>query len=216
MTLTIDQIGEQAAQHLKAGEESKKLAKPLLDQVWAAFDQAKADKTPITINGATGKKAWARKMDVSYRYCAYIIKDGSRKGQKKSRVNSSSPTVVVLNEGMAVSVGGREIVLDELHLSAVIDADDKLKLGKPAPKPAGKKPQTVTRPLLINGVQVATITNDVRYITHIVGGHTAGGGQSTRMRSYALCAARGTARYPQAGACTPASARARHRPAGNV
>jgi hypothetical protein len=103
MTSNLDQIGAEAARLLQEGDNSKKLAQPLVDQIFSAFEEAKRRGETIVINGATGKTRWAEQAKVSLRYCQYVRRDGSRKGQKATR---TTVRVANLDTATHVIVGG--------------------------------------------------------------------------------------------------------------
>jgi hypothetical protein len=77
--VNIDQIGAEAARLWAESENSRKLAQPFIKQVWDAYTAAEEAGTPIIINGAPSKTAWAKQSKISIRYCQMIAKDGSRK-----------------------------------------------------------------------------------------------------------------------------------------
>jgi hypothetical protein len=89
---TIDDIGKSVAADLKElfgdkkkMEERRKELQPELKQVWDALEAGQ------TVNGFTSKTEWAEKYaKVTIRYCQYIVKDGSRKNQKREL---SSPAI---------------------------------------------------------------------------------------------------------------------------
>lgn len=104
----LDEIGTEAAKLLQGMESSRKLAQPLLKQIWEAFDNAKKNKVSITINGATSKSQWAAKCGVTLRHCQYLVRDGSRKRSEKSDANR-----VRVFDGFEVNIRGYHAYVGE-------------------------------------------------------------------------------------------------------
>lgn len=99
--LNLDQIGAEAARLWADGENSKKLAQPLIKQVWDAFTAAEESGTPIVINGAANKTAWAKQAEIGMRYCQYVARDGNRERSEKNKDANR-----VRLESLKVYVGG--------------------------------------------------------------------------------------------------------------
>lgn len=88
MNKQLDKIGEEAARLLGGMERDRKLAQPLVDQVFTAFEVAKKNRVAIAINGTKGKTEWAEKFaKVTLRYAQYVRKDGTRKRGKDGDTN---------------------------------------------------------------------------------------------------------------------------------
>src|SRR5258708_612560 len=80
--VNIDQVSAEVVAligTMKSSESSaahdRKLAQPKLQLIWAALEA----KQPVS--GCKSKGEWAKYAGVTTRYCQYILKDGSRKGQ---------------------------------------------------------------------------------------------------------------------------------------
>lgn len=63
-------------------EQTRKLAQPLLRQVWDALENGE------TVAQCKSKTEFAKYAGVSMRYCQFILKDGSRKRSDANRVRS--------------------------------------------------------------------------------------------------------------------------------
>jgi hypothetical protein len=101
---------------MKSSESSaahdRGLAQPKLQLIWKALEA----KQPVS--GCKTKGEWAKYAGVTPRYCQYILKDGSRKDQKRTTVR-----IVTLKVGMILRVGDVKITLSQdqfnaLHMSA--------------------------------------------------------------------------------------------------
>lgn len=99
-TTNLDQIGAEAARLWAESENSRKLAQPLIKQVWDAYTAAEEAGTAITINGASSKTEWAKQAKIGMRYCQYVSRDGDRKRSEKEKDANR-----VRLEGLRVSLG---------------------------------------------------------------------------------------------------------------
>ena len=101
MANNIDKIGEQVRDGLNdIGKQSDKL-RPMLKQIWDAFDEATKNKTPITINGCTKKEQWAAWSGQSIRNIQHILR-GKRDRKKKDEANHGSLGIGVSLQGFTL------------------------------------------------------------------------------------------------------------------
>jgi hypothetical protein len=79
-TTNLDQISQEITQLMIGVAENEAAIQPLVKKIWAAFDDAKAKRTTITIEGTTNKTAWTKLAGKpKMRYCQYLVRDGNRK-----------------------------------------------------------------------------------------------------------------------------------------
>lgn len=103
----LDKIGLEAARVLQGMDGQRRLAQPLVKEIFAAFEEAKKNKVKIVINGAKGKTQWAEEFaKVSLRYCQQIRRDGTRKNEDTNR--GSRPKTANLDTADFVILGGQK------------------------------------------------------------------------------------------------------------
>jgi hypothetical protein len=113
---------------------------PLVKKIWAAFDEAKAKRTPISVEGATNKTAWTTLAGKpKMRYCQYLVRDGSRKRGANDDTHSVRVTVN-LDRATHAIIGGERypIVKSALHRGVIHVSVGESETFKPVKKEGAK------------------------------------------------------------------------------
>jgi hypothetical protein len=103
----IDKLGKEVAAKIAGAEKDKTAIASDLRTIWEALEAKQ------TVNGVTSKKDWAKKFNVSLRYCQYLVKDGTRKRNEKeaNRVRVLDGVTVGLR-GLEIHAGEGEVTVE--------------------------------------------------------------------------------------------------------
>ena len=103
--------------HSKLPAKETAFRSPRMSNCSGLNSNALRERTGETINGATTKTEWAKKVaKVSMRHIQYIRKDGNRKGQTRTTVRVKP---VELKEGMVVRIDDRKLTLTSRIIEAL-------------------------------------------------------------------------------------------------
>lgn len=120
-----------------------------LRKIWNAFSEAKKNKVAISVNGAKSKTEYAAFLGVEMRYCQYLVKDGSRKGQTRTTVRyaellkelittiSTSSPKAVINKASAICDQIEWLPPDWKKEEEAAEREAHKKGGKKEEKPTG-------------------------------------------------------------------------------
>ena len=140
MKPNLDQISAEITQLMIGAAQNEAAIQPLVKKIWAAFDEAKAKRTPISVEGATNKTAWTKLAGKpKMRYCQYLVRDGSRKRGANDDTHSVRVTVN-LDRATHAIIGGERypIVKSALHRGVIHVSVGESETLKPVKKEEAK------------------------------------------------------------------------------